>query len=190
MLEEYYLHKPLHLVNNTKVSHNQNGTVATEFLEVALMNVETGGLIESKDIIENLLKSDSKVKNHKTDDIILHLKHTRKFIGRSILGWVTKLFGINKNDDIRIEHEFFLVINNPLWVPILIKSIIVESPKFPEIEPHFKNIWTVPLNDNLEAIIKHLYKRIRDKDCIGNDMILIQPIDWEVGKLTDIEKHE
>ena len=86
------------------------------------------------------------------------------------------------------ENEFFLVINNPLWVPILIKSIVVETPNFPEVAPSFKNIWTIPLNDNTEALIKHLYKRIKDKDCLNTDIVLVQPIDWKVGKLTDVKR--
>lgn len=187
MLEAHYLHKPLHLINVSKIDNRPGGIIATELLEVALINIETGGLIESKDIIEKLLNSDSKIKNHVTDDLTLHLKHTYKYVGYSSFDWLTKIIGIKKSRGIKIENEFFLVINNPLWVPILIKSIVVETPNFPEIAPSFKNIWTIPLNDNTEALIKHLYKRIKDKDCLNSDILLVQPIDWKVGKLTDVK---
>ena len=188
MLEAHYLHKPLHLINVCKIDNKPSGMVTTELLEVALINTETGGLIESKDIIEKLLNSDSKIKNHVIDDLTLHLKHTYRYVGYSAFGWITRLFGVKKEGGVKTENEFFLVINNPLWVPILIKSIVVETPNFPEVDPSFKNIWTIPLNDNTEALIKHLYKRIKDKDCLNTDMVLVQPIDWKVGKLTDVKR--
>lgn len=187
MLDAHYLNKPLHLINVSKIDNRSGGIISTELLEVALINIETGSLIESKDIIEKLLDSNNKIKNHVTDDLTLHLKHTYRYVGYSAFGWLTRMIGIKQNRRVKIENEFFLVINNPLWVPILIKSIVVETPNFPEVAPSFKNIWTIPLNDNTEVIIKHLYKRIKDKDCLNTDMVLVQPIDWKVGKLTDIK---
>lgn len=188
MLEYHYIHKPIHLINVQTVNHKPSGMVATELLEVALINTETGGVIDTKDIIEKLLNSDDKIKKYNSDDFSLYLKHTSKYIGDTAFGWFTRIFRTKQVEDIKIENEYHLIIHNPLWVPILIKSIAVETPRFPEIGPNFKNIWTVPLNDLSEVIVKHLYKRIVDKNCLNNDMILIQEIDWKIGKLTDLKK--
>lgn len=184
MLEDHYIHKPLHLINIEKVTHKASGIKATDILEVALINLETGGIVEPKDIIENCINSKSEDKSFKSEDFALYLKETNNYFGKP-KGILFRFFN-NREFVNKTEWEYYLVINNPLWVPILIKSIIVETPEYPEAHPEFKNIWTIPLNDNSELLLKHLYKRIKDRDCINNDIILVQLIDWKIGKLTDL----
>lgn len=57
----------------------------------------------------------------------------------------------------------------------------------PEVEPRFKNVWTIPSNDDSITLVEHIYKKIKENNCIDNDTILIQPINWKIGNLTDVK---
>lgn len=187
MLEEQYLNKQLHLINICEIDSRRNGITVTDLLEVVLVNLETGELIESKYIIKKLLDKNIKNDQISNDNFDIQLKHSYQYIGHTSFGWVTKLFGIKRNKGIRIENEFFLTIKNPIFIPIIIKSIVVETSKFLEVEPRFKNVWTIPSNDDSITLVEHIYKKIKENNCIDNDTILIRPINWKIGNLTDVK---
>lgn len=175
MTEYAYLNKPIKLINTMTIT-NSNSLSTTDIFEVVLINLENGGIIETKNILEEMVRSGRG--SEVTDKYKISLSKFTESNPNEKVG-IFKLFsGINKRAKSKVEYLFQLTLTSSIWVPIYIKSIIVETPGFPEVEPSFKNFWTIPLNDFTTVLTGHIYNHIKKRNCINSDIIMIQEFDW------------
>lgn len=155
---------------------NSNSLSTTDIFEVVLINLENGGIIETKNILEEMVRSGRG--SEVTDKYKISLSKFTESNPNEKVG-IFKLFsGINKRAKSKVEYLFQLTLTSSIWVPIYIKSIVVETPGFPEVEPSFKNFWTIPLNDFTTVLTGHIYNHIKKRNCINSDIIMIQEFDW------------